>query len=102
LEKSEVAREILAYLADHPDAQDTLEGIIHWWLLERQIKYQMALVKEAVQELVDRGLLLENRIQGSKPGYRINAEKQDEIRKFFRKADGLARGHRPRSRKRKP
>ena len=96
MEKSEVAREILAYLTDHPDARDSLEGIVHWWLLEREIKYQLALVKEAVQELIDRGLLLEERIPGSKPGYRINAEKQDDIRKFLR-----GNGSRPRSRKRK-
>jgi len=32
-------REILAYLADHPDAQDTLAGIFEWWLLERKITY---------------------------------------------------------------
>jgi hypothetical protein len=101
LEKTEVAREILAYLADHPDARDTLEGIVHWWLLEREIKYQLALVKEAVQELMDRGLLLEERIPGSKPGYRINAERQDEIRKFLREVDSPSR-RRSRSLKRKP
>ncbi|UCF94907.1 MAG: hypothetical protein JSW39_12395 [Desulfobacterales bacterium] len=102
MEKSEVARQILAYLADHPDARDTLEGIVHWWLLESQIKYQIFLVREAIQELVDRELLLEEVLPGSEPGYRINATKQDEIRKFFQGAGGPSRGRRPRSRKRKP
>jgi hypothetical protein len=30
--KTEIAREILAYLLDHPDAQDTLDGISQWWV----------------------------------------------------------------------
>jgi hypothetical protein len=73
---------------------------VHWWLLEREIKYQLALVKEAVQDLLDQGLLLEERIPGSKPGYRINAEKQDEIRKFLQETGRLSR-RRPRRLKRK-
>src|SRR5918911_1556857 len=28
----QIAYNILAYLAENPDAQDTMEGIIGWWL----------------------------------------------------------------------
>ena len=37
--KSEMAYEILAYLAKNPDAQDTPKGVIEWWLYwNRELK----------------------------------------------------------------
>lgn len=56
-DESEIAREILAYLSDHPQANDTLEGIIEWWLLERKIRNQSAAVKEALEGLIEKGLV---------------------------------------------
>src|SRR5262245_39788913 len=50
--KSEMAFEILAYLVHHPKAQDTFEGIVEWWLLERYIERQRAAVEAAMEELV--------------------------------------------------
>ena len=70
-EKSQVAREILAYLAAHPDAQDTLEGIVEWWLVEQRIVQQTAAVREALAELVAQGLLVERRGHDARTRYRI-------------------------------
>ena len=56
MNKQQISNEVLAYLVEHPDAQDTLEGILEWWLLERQIKFQTARVKEVLSELVAKGL----------------------------------------------
>jgi len=61
-DKAQIAREILAYLAEHPDSQDTLEGIVQWWLLERKIKYQRNLVEEAINELVNNQMIVVNKI----------------------------------------
>ncbi len=80
MEKSEIAREILAYLADHPDAQDTLEGIVEWWILESRIKLKIAFIKEILTELVDKGLVLEINHDYSRIGYRMNQTKIAEIR----------------------
>lgn len=74
LGKFEITREILAYLLEHPDAQDTLEGIVQWWLLERKIKYQTAMVKETLEELVEKGLIVEYRNEKSQPRYQLNRE----------------------------
>jgi hypothetical protein len=71
-EKDEIARAILAYLEEHPDAQDTLEGIVRWWLLEQKISYHSARVRDALAELVRTGFLVESRNDGSGTRYHLN------------------------------
>jgi predicted transcriptional regulator len=84
-EKSQTAYEILAYLAEHPDAQDTLEGIMEWWLLEQEIRRETAKVKEALAELVAKGLVLERKGKGARIYYRVNRRKSKEIRTILKK-----------------
>ncbi|OPX92861.1 MAG: hypothetical protein A4E58_03208 [Syntrophorhabdus sp. PtaB.Bin006] len=79
-EKVQIAHDILIYLSKHPDAQDTLEGIVEWWLLEQVITHHMAAVKEALAELVDRELVLEIKSADSRVRYRSNGEKYREIK----------------------
>jgi hypothetical protein len=64
---------------DHPEAQDTLEGVVEWWLLERKIKNQTDLAKEALAELVSKGLVLELESGDSRIHYRMNPRKSEEI-----------------------
>lgn len=78
-EAAQVAREILAYLSEHPHAQDTLEGIVGWWLLQRQIENQTQTVKQALGELVKQGLVVETHAQDSRVHYRLNLAKREEI-----------------------
>jgi hypothetical protein len=80
----QIGYQILTYLAEHPEAQDTLEGIVEWWLLERQIKFQTARVKEALSELVVKGLILEKKGPDSQTHYRINQKKYEEIKKLVK------------------
>jgi len=47
------------YLSDHPDANDTLEGIVHWWLLERKIVCEINAIREALSNLKGQGLIKE-------------------------------------------
>jgi hypothetical protein len=82
-DKSQIAREILAYLADHPDAEDTLDGIVQWWLLERKIKYQKSLVQEAIADLVDQKLILTWNDSSSRRRYRANNEKAESLQKIL-------------------
>jgi hypothetical protein len=87
-DKSLISNEILAYLVDHPKAQDTLEGIMNWWLLERTIKFQKAQVKKALADLVAKGLVLEEKGSNSQIHYRIKQSKYKEIRKLFEQKAG--------------
>jgi hypothetical protein len=84
-DKSQIGNEILAYLVDNPKAQDTLEGIVEWWLLERKIKFVTASVKEALSELVAKGLILEEKGPDSQIHYRINQSKYEEIKNLSNK-----------------
>ena len=83
-----IGNEILAYLVDHPNARDTLEGIVEWWLLEQQIKFQTARVKDALSDLVARGLILEKKGSNSQIHYRINQKKYKEIQELFKQKVG--------------
>lgn len=78
-EESQIAYEILAYLAKNPDAQDTLDGIVEWWLLAQHIERHVAKVKSALTELISQGLIEERRSEDSRIYYRLNRRKEKEI-----------------------
>jgi hypothetical protein len=84
-EESDIVREILSYLIDHPDAQDTLGGIIEWWMLERKIRHQKNMVKEALTDLVKRGFILEHKMGSSETSYKINNKSTKKIMEFLKK-----------------
>jgi hypothetical protein len=77
--KSQITYDILGYLAEHPEAQDTVEGIIEWWLLEQQITRQTNKVREVLAELVSKGLILERKGEDLRTHYLINRRKSEEI-----------------------
>ena len=73
-DESSIASEILAYLQEHPDAQDSIEGIMQWWLLERNIAFQAKLLREALAGLVKEGSVIEV-VSQSGSHYKLNKEK---------------------------
>jgi hypothetical protein len=80
VELSPIAQDILAYLVDHSEAQDTLEGIMQWWLLEQEIKRWIDQVRTAIAELVAHGLVLERRGKDGRIHYRINRSQKRKIK----------------------
>jgi len=75
-----ITSDILDYLVGHPQAQDTLEGIAQWWLMEQRIKHVISQVKSALNELVREGLVLEHEGADGQARYSINLEKRAQIR----------------------
>lgn len=67
------ARAILEYLREHPGAQDTVEGIVEWWLLERRIRQGAVEVEAALVELVGAGVMEARRGADGRTHYRLNA-----------------------------
>lgn len=54
--RESIADEIQCYCALHPDAGDTLDGII-FWLIQQRFQETRAEIEEAVELLVQRRLL---------------------------------------------
>ena len=71
---SEIASEILDYLRKNPEARDTLEGVVQWWLPELEIKRRTAAIKEALDELVRAGLLSERKGKDAQISYGITSQ----------------------------
>jgi hypothetical protein len=79
VDKEEIARAILGYLVRHPKAQDTLPGIIEWWLLDHQIRTHTPEIKKVVDDLVVEKLILKHRGSDLQQHYRINPRRQRRI-----------------------
>jgi hypothetical protein len=82
--RSPIACAILGYLLSHPEAQDTLAGIVEWWLPERRVKTQTAAVKEVLSQLVDEQLIIERKGTDSQLHYRINTHRMNEIEELLK------------------
>jgi Fe2+ or Zn2+ uptake regulation protein len=80
------ANEILGYLMRHPDANDTVKGIVEWWLLEQRIEQSVAQVTAALAELAASGLILANQGADGQVHYRVNRNKQADIMKRLKEA----------------
>jgi hypothetical protein len=73
----DLARRILAYLDENPDANDTCEGIAEWWLLEREIRERQAQVEQALAELVAEGWVIASRRADARVHYRLNPDRRE-------------------------
>ena len=74
-----IERHVLRYLFDNPRAQDTLEGIADWWVQEICVEERFQEVLTTVTELVDEGLLVEDRV-GLILRYQLAPDRLDEVR----------------------
>lgn len=83
-EVQNTSHKILGYLMENPDARDTLEGIVDWWLLQQDIKRNVALIKKTVQGLIHRGFLHERKGADGTKYYQLNSEKLSDISEFIK------------------
>lgn len=83
--KEQTVLSILAYLANYQDAQDTLGGIVEWWLLEQKIRHQTAVVKEVLTDLITRGLVVEREGRDAQVHFRINRRRLKEIQALLKR-----------------
>ena len=72
-------RQLLAYMVEHPNAQDTLEGIAAWWLRPLGAEVSLEEMERTVGELVADGLLLQIRAPDGRAHYRVNPDRWDDV-----------------------
>lgn len=82
-QEQQIARAILYYLRDHPDAKDSIEGIAQWWLLKRWTEVRLVEVERAVAVLLSDELIVETRREGAPPYYKLNRIKTKEISRIL-------------------
>ena len=83
-----IGYDILAYMAEYPDAQDTQEGIIQWWLSRGDERPNAALVGEALAELTALGLVIARRGEDPRAHYKVNRRKLKEISDVLSRQSG--------------
>jgi hypothetical protein len=66
---------ILEYLVEHPAAEDTVPGIVTWWIMERDIRRTMREVKLGLKELMKEQLVTERKGRDGQVRYRLNQRK---------------------------
>jgi len=54
-----LARCVLGYLSEHPQATDTLEGIAEWWVMREQVRVDVKLLERVLHRLAEQGFLEE-------------------------------------------
>jgi len=64
-----LAGEINRYLDKHPDAADSLEGIIKWWLLRERYELTRDRVEKAIERLVEDGEIEQSILTGGRVIY---------------------------------
>ena len=89
-EQREICHYILAYLYDNPDAGDTFEGIVEWWVLRQRLKFETRNVSEAVAKLISEGLIEEHE-EADSHIYRVNRTKEQVIRNMLTQRNGSQR-----------
>ena len=82
-----VALKILRYLDQNPNAADTIEGILEWWLPKQSIFEEEKVVERALDEMVKRNLILTIRSSDPRQHYRLNTDCIQEIRRMISDAD---------------
>lgn len=87
-EKREACEHILGYLLENPDACDTLDGIMEWWLLNQKIRFETRIVFQAVAKLVADGVIVEQKGPDSRTIYRIN--RSGDIKGILREMRNLS------------
>jgi hypothetical protein len=73
-----LVKDILRYYVKHPATADTTEGLARWRLLEDYVEQTTRHVEEALDWLVDRGLLTAMVGPGKRRVFVLNAARREE------------------------
>lgn len=98
--REDIARDILNYLLKHPAAADTFDGIAHWRILEEIARRSLASTDDAMQWLIAKDFLVEEKIPGGQSIYQLNPRKRNEAEALVKENEPKPPGRFRRSGKR--
>jgi hypothetical protein len=82
-EIEQAVRTILRHLVEHPDAKDTVEGIVRWWGDPADRTAHVEVVRRSLEELTQRGWV-SIRMGGSGICvYGLNKDRLDEVKRHL-------------------
>ena len=62
--------EILIYIQNNPNAADSLEGIMNYWLPQAYKKIDTARIEQALEQLIDEGVIRKTTLADGEVLYR--------------------------------
>ena len=71
VKKEKLASRVLSYLEKNPEAGDTLEGIATWWLEQQRINQVVEEVAEALEYLIQKGIVRIHKTRSGATIYKI-------------------------------
>ena len=74
-----VIRDILHYLLEHPDAKDTRDGILRWWIPQRASEPDISAVQGALDDLVSKGWMSKRETMPDRVIYSMNKDHLEDI-----------------------
>jgi hypothetical protein len=81
--QEKLTRAILKYCVEHPDAKDTVDGILRWWFPAGEGHWRAGEVKSALKTLTAKGWMTSRKVQQAEEIYGISKEKITEIEKVL-------------------
>ena len=83
IRRRELILKLLKYLLERPDAKDTLEGVICWWLPQNGRGFDATEVLDALDSLISKGLVTASTIVGSTVIYGTQRDRLRDIELFL-------------------
>lgn len=87
-DEPELASQVLRYFVRHPEALDSLEGIARWRLLDEAVQHTVRATNEALDWLVERGVLRRSSGPGRLPVYGLVPGKEEEAARMLAELTG--------------
>jgi hypothetical protein len=90
---AELELDILGYLLRHPLGEDSIEGIVEWWLLEQRIMQANREVQQALAALRRRGFVVSRTIADGRTLYHLNARSRRQAEAAWKRSQPEERRH---------
>ena len=71
----QIVRDIIEYLRSHPAAADSIEGILGWWLPAHRNENARNEILQALHDMMQHGLLVEDVPDNGSRRYRLVGDK---------------------------